>query len=82
MLSKRNQEEKSVLHDLPRPGPASETRLAIARGRGKGRKEELFLVGMGFFLGGGLKHSGNRPWGMADNLRDTLTVTPGHNCIF
>lgn len=38
-----------MLHDLPRPGPstASETRLAIARDRGKGRKEELLLVGMG-----------------------------------
>lgn len=37
MLSTRNQEEKSVLPDMPRPGTStvSENRLAIARAGGR-----------------------------------------------
>lgn len=82
MLSTRNQEEKSVLPDMPRPGAstASENRLAIARAGGR-KERGVLLVGMGF-LCGRLKHPGNRLWGMADNLRNTLTVTFLHNCIF
>ena len=80
---------------MPRPGAStvSENRLAIARaggrkergaaasGHGGWKERVVLLVGMGF-LCGRLKHPGNRLWGMADNLRNTLTATFLHNCIF